>query len=283
MTLSESVAILSSLCISLSLFNAVSGWTQGTERRARPPSPTIFSVGPTAHLRTRLDAWPKIIAPRTSAVDRANASISAMNRGTVEALRNCDDFYRQSLGLAESARVKADWDRKITVTMRGPRFIAMTATETSFCGGAYPLNDHAAVVFDMTTGELVNWKNLLTSIDGAATRSYKSEDGPTSPEVVMPSLAELAVGRADSECKSALENSGELDFQVWPDARRGQLMIKATGQPHVTQACEETIGLPISEARKLGFSGEVLDAIKQAHRIETQPKVIGHARHHSQS
>jgi hypothetical protein len=46
-------------------------------------------------------------------------------------------------------------------------------------------------------------------------------------------------------------------------------MIKATGQPHVTQACEETIGLTISEARKLGFSGELLSAIDQAHRIET--------------
>jgi hypothetical protein len=136
------------------------------------------------------------------------------------------------------------------------------------------LNDHAAVVFDMTTGELINWKTFLTAVDGASAMSDKSGDGAASPGIVMPSLTQLAVGRADPECKRALEDSGELVFQVWPDARRGQLMIKATGQPHVTQACEETIGLPISEAKKFGFSEEVLDAIEQAHRIEnsTQKK-----------
>ncbi|MGD0902917.1 MAG: hypothetical protein ABR924_08235 [Terracidiphilus sp.] len=191
-----------------------------------------------------------------------------MNQSTVEALRDCDDSYRQNFGLPDSARVKADWDRRITVTMRGPRFIAMTATETSFCSRSYPLNDHAAVVFDMTTGELVNWEKFLAATDGAAETSDKSEDGATSSDIVMPSLSELAVGRADPECKRALEDFGELVFQIWPDARRGQLMIKATGQPHVTQACEETIGLSISEARKLGFSRELLNAIEQAHRIE---------------
>jgi hypothetical protein len=228
----------------------------------------MFSLGPAMHLRKGLDAWPKVISPRTPAVDHANAIIAAMNRSTVEALRDCDNFYRQSLGLPESTRVKADWDRRITVAMRGPRFIAMTATETSFCGGAYPLNDHVAVVFDMTTGELINWEKFLEAVEGASATSWKSGDGATSPEIVMPSLSELAIGRADPVCKRALEEFGELQFQIWPDARSGQLMIKATGQPHVTQACEETIGLSIPEARKLGFSTEVLDAIEQVHRIE---------------
>jgi hypothetical protein len=267
MTRSESAAIICSLGISLSLCIAVSG-AQGTGRHTGTQSSTIFSVGPTTHLRKGLDAWPKIIAPRNPAVDRANAIISAMNQGAADALRDCDDSYRQNRGLPDSARVKADWDRRIAVTMRGPRFIAMTAKETSFCSRAYPLNDHAAVVFDMTTGELLNWEKFLAAVADASATSGKSIDGATSPEIVMPSLAELAVGRADPECKRALEESGELVFQIWPDAKRGQLMIKATGQPHVTQACEETIGLSISEARKLGFSREVLEAIKQAHRIE---------------
>jgi hypothetical protein len=148
----------------------------------------------------------------------------------------------------------------------------MTATETSFCDHSYPLNDHAAVVFDMTTGELLNWENLLAAVADAWATSSKSIDGATSPEIVMPALTELAVRRADPECKNALERSGDLAFEIWPDARRGQLMIKATGLPHVTQACEETIGLSISEARKLGFSREVLDAIEQAHRKENSSR-----------
>ncbi len=266
MTRSEFAVIICSLGISLSLCNAVSG-AQQTGRRAGPQPSVSFSLGSTTHLRKGLDAWPKIIAPRTPAVDRANVIIAEMNQSTVEALRDCDDSYRQNFGLPDSARVKADWDRRITVTMRGPRFIAMTATETSFCSRSYPLNDHAAIVFDMTTGELLNWEEFLAAVADASATSWKSIDGAISPEIVMPSLTELAVGRADPECKSALEDSG-LQFEIWPDARRGQLMIKATGQPHVTQACEETIGLSISEARKLGFSKEFLNAIEQAHQIQ---------------
>ena len=267
MTRSESVAIICSLTITLSLCNAVSG-AQGTGRRTGPQSSTIFTVGPITHLRMGLDAWPMIIASRNPAVDRTNAIISAMNQGAAEALRDCDDSYRLNFGLPESARVKADWDRRITVTMRGPRFIAMTATETSFCSRSYPSNDHAAVVFDMTNGELLNWQKILAAVADASAMSGESIDGATCSEIVMPSLSELAVGRANPECKRALEDSGELVFQIWPDAKRGQLMIKATGLPHVTQACEETIGLSMSEAKKLGFSREVLEAIEQAHRIE---------------
>jgi hypothetical protein len=153
--------------------------------------------------------------------------------------------------------------------MRGPRFIAMTATETSFCGGAYPLNDHAAVVFDMTTGELIEWKKFLKTVPDAWPASWKSEDGATSSEIEMPALTQLAVGRADPECGQALKDSDT--FQVWPDARRGQLMIQATGQPHVTQECQQAIGLSIPEARALGFGAEILDRIEQAHQIETSP------------
>jgi hypothetical protein len=259
-----------SLCISLSLFNAVSGWAQGADRHAGLKASAVFSVGPTANVRKEMAAWPKITSPRTPAVDRANAIIAAMNQSTLDALRNCDDLYRGSLGLPNSARVKADWLRRITVTMHGPRFVAMVATETSFCGGAYPLNDHAAMVFDMTTGELVNWQKFFAAVDGAAAEPEKAKDGATSSEIVAPVLTNLALERAEGpECKRALEDFGELVFQVWPDARRGQLMLKATGQPHVTQACEETIGLSLPKARKLGISKEVLDAIEQAHRINT--------------
>lgn len=253
MTRSELTAAICSLCIPLSLCIAVLG-AQGARRHAAAQPTAAFSIGPIRHPHEGLDAWPKVTAPRTPAVEHANAIISAMNRETIGDFWDCE--------------ARADWERRITVTMRGPRLIAMTDTETLFCGNAYPFNDHAAVVFDMTTGELVDWKEFLEGVDGVSTMSGKSIDGATSSEVVMPSLTQLAVGRADPECKKVLKDSGELVFQIWPDARRGQLMIKATGQPHVTQACEETIGLSVSEARKLGFSREVLEAIEQAHRIE---------------
>jgi len=271
MNYSASAAFLCTLGLSLSLCNAVSE-AQRTGRSTGPQALTIYTVSPTKQLRKGFDVWPKILAPRNSAVDRANAIISAMNRRAAQALRDCDDSYRLDFNLPESASVKADWDRRITVTMRGPRFISMTATETSFCDHSYPINDHAAVVFDMTTGELLNWQKFLPTAAGASETSAESIDRATSTEIVMRSLTELAVGRADPDCKKALEDFGYLTFQIWPDTRLGQLMIKATGQPHVTQACEETIGISIPEAKKLGFSIEILNSIEQGHRTESSTK-----------
>jgi hypothetical protein len=193
-----------------------------------------------------------------------------MNQSTVKGLRDCDDFYRQSRGLPKSSRVQAVWDRKVSVTMRGPRFVAMRATETSFCGGAYPLNAHAAVVFDMTTGALVKWEELFAGADGASAASDTTGDGATSPEISLHALTVLALAKAqDPDCRRALQGSGDLVFQVWPDAHRGELMIQANGEPHVTQGCEAVIGLSLTEARRIGVSEEMLGALEEAHRMES--------------
>ncbi len=242
-------AILWWFCICVSWSNVVFGAQQGTERNG-PQASAVFSINPTTQLRKGLDVWPKIAATRNPAVDSANAIIAAMNQGTVKALRHCDDFYRQSQGLPKAARVRADWTRRITVPMRGPRFIALRATETPFCGGAYPLNDHAAVVFDMTTGKLIEWQGFLAADASAA--SDTTGDGAKSAEITMPSSTSLALKRADPEGRSALGDSGDLVFQIWPDASRDELMIQANGQPHVTQGCEQIIGLSMTEAKKLG-------------------------------
>ena len=272
MTRLESAAIICLLGISFSLCTAVSG-AQGTGRRTGSQSSTIFTVGPTSHLRKGLDVWPKIIAPQNPAADRANAIISAMNRSAAKALRDCDDSYRQNFGLPGSARIKDDWDRRITVTMRGPRFIAMTATETSICDRSYPLNDHVSVVFDMATGELARWTDFMIGVNETAATTFKSIDGATSSGISTSGLTELALKRADTdpECRQALESLGQIEFQVWPDARHRQLIVKAIGLPHVVQACEEDIGLSIPEAREQGFRDDVLAAIEKAHQLLHSP------------
>jgi len=230
---------------------------------------TRFTTAPIVQPRKGLDSWPRIIAPHGPAVDRANETIAKMNQSTSDALRECDDDYRQFKNLPESARVKGGWDRKVKITMRGPRFVAMIADETSFCDGSYPNNDHVAVVFDMATGELVNWTSLMTGADETAATTFKSIDGAVSSGLSTSGLTELALKSADTdpECKKALESLGQLEFQVWPDAKRGQLVIKPIGLPHVVQACEEDIRLSIPEARDQGFSEAILGAIEQAQRF----------------
>jgi hypothetical protein len=250
------------------LSNASTSMEQESSASVTEQPTTKFITAPIAQQRKGLDSWPKIIAPHSPAVDRANQTIAKMNQSTSDALRECDDDYRQFKNLPESARVKGGWDRKVRITMRGPRFVAMVADETSFCDGSYPNNDHVAVVFDMSTGELVNWTSLMTGVDETAATTFKSIDGATTSGISTSGLTELALNKSvkDSECKKALESLGQLEFQVWPDAKRGQLVIKPIGLPHVVQACEEDIGLSIPEARKQGFSEAILGAIEQARR-----------------
>lgn len=244
----------------------------------------LFSIGPIPHFRKGVDAWPLIVSPQTPEVKRVNAILAAMNRQTLASLRECDADSRnyQAMSGRPKSRVSVsgDWTRKVTITMNGPRFVSMIADETQVCTGAYPLNAFIPVVFDLKTGERIDWKLLSpagTSIDAVA---EQSPDGTSSPGLYISSLMEMAVSRADGECKHAMQDfndvgrNSNLPFVVWPDARRGLLMTKASGLPHVAQACEEKIGLTIAEARKLRFSEELLDNLERANQavLATQRK-----------
>ena len=257
----------------LVMSNVPSGLGQELSAHPAKQPTTIFTIARIPQPRKGLDSWPEIVAPRSPSVDRANKTIAEMNESTSEALRECDDDYRQYKHLPESARVKGGWDRKVKVTMRGPRFVAMVADETSFCHGSYPNNDHASVVFDMSTGELVKWTDFTMGGNESAAATFKSIDGATSSGISTSDLTELALKRAntDLECRKALKSLGQMEFQVWPDARHEQLIVKAIGLPHVVQACEEDIGLSIPEARAQGFREDVLAAIEKAHQLIHSP------------
>src|SRR5258708_26253018 len=46
--------------------------------------------------------------------------------------------------------------------MKGPRFLSLVTNEGYFCAGAaHPDSDELALVFDLTTGRLVDWEKLL--------------------------------------------------------------------------------------------------------------------------
>ncbi len=235
-----------------------------------------FSIGRIQQFRNGMDAWPKIVGPQTREVKRVNADLSAMNRRTAASLLECDADFRSyhvdDVNPKTRANVSGDWTRKVIVTMNGPRFVSMIADETQVCTGAYPLNAFIPIVFDMKTGERVDWKSLTPSETDVFAGAEESPDGTSSPGLLIPPLMKLAVSRATEDCKEALQDfdhvgqNSDLPFVVWPDAKRGLLMTKASGLPHVVQACEEKIGLTIAEARKLGFSEELLGSLERAHR-----------------
>ncbi len=243
---------------------------------SEPQSGGRFTIGPISHFRKGMDAWPQIVGPQTPGVKRVNADLSAMNRQTLASLRECDASLRRYqadvVKPKTQANVSGDWTRKVTVTMNGPRFVSMIADESQACEGAYPLNAFIPIVFDMKTGERIDWKSFSPVGTGVFAGAEESPDGTSSPGLFIPLLMKLAVLRATGDCKEAMQDfyhlgqNSDLPFVVWPDAKRGLLMTKASGLPHVVQACEEKIGLTIAEARKLGFSEDLLGSLEQAHQ-----------------
>ncbi|MFZ0273103.1 MAG: hypothetical protein WB524_15390 [Acidobacteriaceae bacterium] len=246
-----------------SVFVTLHASAQGTVGGSQPKR--LFSVAHVTQLRKGVDSWPVITGPSSPAVRRANALLNGMNRTLVRELHKCDKEFQQYAHAMDDKPPASTggWDRKVSVKMRGPRFVSMVADQTQFCGGAYPDNDFFALVFDMTTGGLIDWKTFVSDTEDFEVIN-RDVDGTASSQLIMPSLSSVVVSRADGECKQALEEEN-LSFLVWPDAKSGVLMVNPTGLPHVVQACEEPLGLTIDQARKLGFSDALLDSVAQAH------------------
>lgn len=229
-----------------------------------------LKIAPVTQLRAGVDAWPLILEPGTPAEQRVNETLTNLNQRLQHALNDCDASYQESLkqmgdGAKNQDPVSKDWSRKVEVTMRGPRFLSLLATDSSFCAGAHPNSGQVAMVFDMNTGAPVNWTAMVTSTAGATAYKGTSMDGSTVGALVLPGLKTMAVAAADADCKDAFLDS--QPFLIWPDAQQGTLVAQPFDLPHVVEACANEINLTRDQSRKLGFDESLLGAIEQAHRL----------------
>jgi hypothetical protein len=223
-----------------------------------------------------VDAWPLIVNPDTPAAKRVNETLTRLNRSLAQALRDCDADYLRSqkvLGhlVGSHDQMSTDWSRKIDVTMEGPRFLSLVASDEIFCGGAHPDGGQMAMVFDMSIGAPVNWTELVAKSAGASPYAGTAWDGTTVGALVLPALQKMNAASADAECKDAFQNP--QPFLIWPDAKHETLVAQPFDLPHVVQACANEIQLTMDQARKLGFDEVLLSAIQQAHR-RTSVKLI---------
>ena len=225
-------------------------------------------IEPVNQLRKGVDAWPLIETADTSAAKRVNETLTQLNRSLTTALHDCDAgflMWQKEVGHIGDDRdqMSTDWSRKITVTMGGPRFLSLVASDRTFCGGAHPDSGQMALVFDMGTGEQVNWTELIVKSAGASPYAGTAWDGSTVRALVLPALQNMNSASADADCKDAFQNP--QPFLIWPDAKHQTLVAQPFDVPHVVQACAVEIDLTMDQAHKLGFNEVLLDAIRQAH------------------
>jgi Deacetylase PdaC len=236
---------------------------------AQTPAAGSLRMEPVKQLRKGVDAWPMIVSTGTPAAQRVNETLTRLNRQLMQSLHDCDADYKSWLKAADHPenalnQISTDWSRTIKVTMEGPRFLSLVASDETFCGGAHPNGDVIAMVFDMTTGAPVDWTKMVVKSAGASVNSATLSDGSTAGALVLPALQKMNLAAAHADCKDAFQDP--QPFLVWPDAKGGTLVAQPFDLPHVVQACANEISLTMDQARKLGFDKNLLTAIEQAHR-----------------
>lgn len=236
--------------------------------RAPAQSRNSVNFAPERHLRKGVDAWPLIVRASTPAEQKVNAILNQLNERMAKSLIDCDANYRNWAKLVDnpltgSNGVDGDWERKIAVTMTGPRLVSLVAFDNLFCGGAHPDSYTLPMVFDLTTGTQVNWINYIDKSADASTYSDTESDGAIVDALIVPALREMTIRRASGDCEHAFQKA--QPYQLWPDAKSGTLVAEPFDLPHVVAACADALRLTLDQARKLGFDDRVLKAIAQAH------------------
>ncbi len=196
--------------------------------------------------------------------DKVNAALKKLDVSAAAAALDCRKSYREQQHKTDFA----DWNRTIDVTMRGPRFLSMVATDSFFCGGMYP-NDGIILplVYDLTTGSPVNWLKYLPA--GAKSDLGNSADGAKMGVVVWPVLAALARKDAEKDCQQAFDDSGEaVQFALWLDVRQGAIEAQPVSFPHAMAACADAVEIDIAAARRMGFAAELVDALEAGQRLQ---------------
>ena len=136
------------------------------------------------------------------------------------------------------------------MTMQGPHFVSFVASDDWDCGGAYPDSGTMALVFDLSTGAMVDWAKLLPVSSAKLADLYRE-------------AAKRDAG--EPECVEVLSQP-ELEFIFWPDAKQSGLAVQPLNLPHVVRACGPALPISLETLRSLGAEGELLNAIDAAHR-----------------
>lgn len=237
---------------------------------AGPAAAQTTAVGqvrldPRPALAAGLAALPRLHAGGPAA-RRINAALDAIDSRVGAAARSC---------LADGAASTADpktvtWQRSVTVPMRGPGYAAFTVADYSYCGGLHPNATTFALVYDLRSGEAVNWQRLLRPL---APRAYLEATMDETPVGVVKSAALTtlylqaampAARRVSAGCEATLRDF-PIHFILWPDTRRRGVVLRPFGLAHATAACAVDALIPLPPLRRLGVQPALLDAIAAAH------------------
>ncbi len=216
-------------------------------------------------VRRGIAAMPQITDPADAAERKINAAV-----------RRFDTSVRKAAGECRSDGKPGDWGRTVDATMRGPGFLSFVINDNYDCGGAYPNTGSISIVYDLQTGNPVDWTKLLPA---SLTGDLSLDNGADGTKTVQLSAKRLyalyltgihygkGANDTDPECKDVLEQPDNTapPMSAWLDAKQGGLAVERNDLPHATAACEVPVVIPAATLRKEGASAVLTNAIEAAH------------------
>ena len=212
---------------------------------------------PNGSLSHGVQAMPRVTGGAPAAVlARINAALAAADARVRAAVKECL--------LPENAPAGStlEWTRTVSVTQAGPRWLAVLASDDTWCGGPHPNADFFVLVFDLRSGRPPDWTRLLPPALTGDAVVETAIDGTPVGLVQSAALLQRAREAASPECAGVLDaDSGR--FMLWPEG--GRIMASVFGLAHAVAACAEQVALSPSQLRALG-GVSLADTIAPAHR-----------------
>lgn len=225
--------------------------------------PIALTHGPA--LGAGLAAFPRVAGADSAGAQQVNQALASADARGKKAAAECQGLIRE----AKADPKGAGWQRTVTIAMRGAGYLAVTATDEIYCGGAYPSSSTLALAYDLRTGLPLNWEKLLPkALAGKASLDTGADDTRLGvlESAGLKALYVKAAG-LDADCVAAL-NDVEPTFMLWPDAEEDGVALEPSNLPHVIAACGEPSTIPVATLRPLGVDAGLLDAIEAAHKAK---------------
>ena len=137
--------------------------------------PLVHSPAPLA----LIDSLPHLTSPDAAAAG-INLDMRRRDRAVMAAALDCGATS------AVDGRLSGEfgWERGVTVTIPGPRYLAILVSDTAWCGGPHAAESRFSLVYDLQTGLPVDWTALLPVawVRGqAASPDAPPSDAPPTP------------------------------------------------------------------------------------------------------
>ncbi len=203
------------------------------------------------------EAYPTLVGA-SKAIARINRALRAANAQRLKDIEEC----RRDAPPGDYV-----WEQSVDAPLLGAHFVSFWAHGNMSCGGAHPNVLMETLVFDLSTGERVDWRKLLPAQLRGAPGGASDGTAPSPDEIASPALTALFIAESNKEgvgadCKEAFAEQA-MNFEFWPDAKGKGLAMRAANLLHWAEGpCSGPVTIPAETLKRLGVDALLIQDIE---------------------